>query len=44
MVDDITIIVAYLNVDPSKQLYQMQQVPPANMPVSPPSGADNAKH
>jgi hypothetical protein len=42
MVDDITIIVAYLNIDPQKQLYQVQKVQQAELPISPPSGADSA--
>jgi len=38
MVDDITIIVAYLHIDPSKQKYR--QNPQSDLPISPPSGVD----
>ena len=44
MVDDITIVLAYLNIDPQKQAGALSSGLPAassNLPVSPPSGADN---
>ena len=43
MVDDITIIVAYLNIDTTKQKYNQKPMDQAvnQFPVSPPSGIEN---
>jgi serine/threonine protein phosphatase PrpC len=43
MIDDITIIVAYLNIDPSSQKIPQPTIENQDLPISPPSGADNLK-